>query len=141
MLRGQRHYVRALALLLFYQRLGINALPMTAAMVSDPPAGATNSTEADALSNITQLLFQSQAQQFAYGWYTTLDPCGHSTCQPRGQPPCAWNGLSCSSWHVTGIQLQPLATNSTGPIELGGTISPYLVFLSQLRTLQLADLG
>ena len=142
MLKDRKRYAWALAFLLSCQRLGINALPMTAAMVSGLPAGATNSTEAEALTNFTQTLFQSQAQQLAYGWFTNIDPCGASTCQPRGQPSCAWTGLSCSSWHITGIQLKPLANNRTGvATDLGGSISPYLVYLSQLRTLQLSNLG
>ena len=132
----------ALVLQLLCQPVNITGLPMTVAMVSGLPAGGTNTTEAEALGNFTQAFFQTQAQQVAYGWFTNIDPCGSPTCQPRGQPSCAWTGLSCTLWHITGIQILPLANNRTGiPIQLGNSIPPYLVYLSQLRTLQLANLG
>lgn len=142
MCRGRAYCQMASLLLLLCQPPGIKALPMTAAMVSGLPAGATNATEALALANLMQNLFQSQAQQLAYGWFANIDPCGVATCQPHGQPTCAWTGISCNTWHITGIQIQPMTTNRTGvPTQLGGTISPYLVYLSQLRALQLASLG
>ncbi len=120
----------------------VNALPLTASQVAPPASETTNTTEVDALLVLTNALFQSQAQQIAYGWLTNIDPCGFATCRPHGQPTCSWTGLTCINWHVTGILLDPSrVTEPDVPAQLRGTISPYIVWLQQLQSLQLGDQG
>lgn len=114
-------------------------LPLAAA---NSQQTSTNETEIDALYMIVASLFQTSAQQIAYGWLQGVDPCGTATCTNHTAPPCSWTGLSCNNWHVTGIDLDPATMTQPGmPSQLGGTISPFIIYLSSLRSLQLADQG
>ncbi len=132
----------ALPVLLALHQPGAQALPLAASALSQPAQGATNSSEIEALMVIANTLFQSQAQQIAYGWLLNIDPCGFETCRPRVQPSCSWTGLSCTNWHVTGILLDPTRVIQPGvPAQLKGTISPYIVLLQQLQSLQLGNQG
>ncbi|DBB18021.1 TPA: hypothetical protein ACH3X3_003013 [Trebouxia sp. C0006] len=132
----------ALPVLLALYQPGAEALPLAASALSQPAQGSTNSSEIEALMVLANTLFQSQAQQIAYGWLLNIDPCGFETCRPRVQPSCSWTGLSCTNWHVTGILLDPTRVTQPGvPAQLKGTISPYIVYLQQLQSLQLGDQG
>ncbi len=132
----------ALPVLLALQQPGALALPLAASALSQPAQGSTNSSEIEALMVLANTLFQSQAQQIAYGWLLNIDPCGYDTCRPRVQPSCSWTGLSCTNWHVTGILLDPVRVTQPGvPAQLKGTISPYIVYLQQLQSLQLGSQG
>lgn len=132
----------ALPVLLALHQPSAQALPLAASALSQPAQGATNSSEIEALMVIANTLFQSQAQQIAYGWLLNIDPCGFETCRPRVQPSCSWTGLSCTNWHVTGILLDPTRVTQPGvPAQLKGTISPYIVLLQQLQSLQLGNQG
>ncbi|DBA71446.1 TPA: hypothetical protein ACH3X2_011244 [Trebouxia sp. C0005] len=132
----------ALPVLLALHQPGAQALPLAASALSQPAQGATNSSEIEALMVIANTLFQSQAQQIAYGWLLNIDPCGFETCRPKVQPSCSWTGLSCTNWHVTGILLDPTRVIQPGvPAQLKGTISPYIVLLQQLQSLQLGNQG
>ncbi|DBA87536.1 TPA: hypothetical protein ACH3X1_004564 [Trebouxia sp. C0004] len=134
--------ILALPVLLALHQPGAQALPLAASALSQPAQGATNSSEIEALMFIADTLFQSQAQQIAYGWLLNIDPCGFETCRPRVQPSCSWTGLSCTNWHVTGILLDPTRVIQPGvPAQLKGTISPYIVLLQQLQSLQLGNQG
>lgn len=119
-------------------------LPLSATALN-PGAGqptSTNQTEVQALHFISASLFQSSAQQIAYGWLPNMDPCGTATCTNQTSPPCIWTGLSCRGWHVTAIQLDPATITQPGmAAQLGGTISDYIYYLSRLTSLQLADQG
>lgn len=131
-----------LSLFLAIYQPGIHALPLAASALAQPAQGSTNATEIQALTVIANTLFQSQAQQIAYGWLLNIDPCGYQSCRPRVQPSCSWTGLTCTNWHVTGILLDPSrVTVPNVPAQLKGTISPYIVLLQQLQSLQLGDQG
>ena len=134
----------AVSALFLIQQSAVQALPLAAIPLTQAgdSQGTTNATEVDALMVLTNTLFQSQAQQIAYGWLTNIDPCGFATCKPRVQPSCSWTGLSCTNWHVTGILLDPTRVTEPGvPAQLTGTISPDIVYLQALQSLQLGDQG
>lgn len=102
---------------------------------------ATDFTEKGAIFNLARNMFSS-SQQIKQGWSVDVDPCGNSYCQPSNQTMCAWTGISCDSWHIIGIALQPSVSISTdGPNCKSGSLSSHLGDLPQLRTLQLANLG
>lgn len=124
----------ALALLLVCQVSGISAVVMLE---------MTNQTEAEALQNMVQNIFPMEVQQLAHGLYDNIDPCGVATCQPRGLIKCAWIGISCNSWRVTGVQIQSssLLRSVAALSQQKGSLAFRLGDLSQLRILQLADLG
>ena len=103
---------------------------------------ATNFTEREAVVNLAQNIFTSTPQQLGQGWFVDIDPCGKPTCQPSNLTMCAWTGISCDSWHIIGIQLQPSVSISTDdPSYESGSLSSHLGDLPHLRTLQMADLG
>lgn len=117
-------------------------LPLTAAALNPSLGQGTNQTEVDALTMIVGSLFQSPAQEVAYGWLQGVDPCGSATCNSTMLPQCSWTGLSCVNWHITGIRLDPAIVTQPGiPAQLGGTLSPYIVYLSRLTSFQLANQG
>lgn len=124
----------ALALLFVYQFSGISAIVVLE---------MTNQTEADALETLVHNIFPMELQQLAHGLYDNIDPCGVPTCQPRGQIKCAWSGISCDSWQIVGVQIQttPLLSSAAALNQQNGSLSSHLGDLSQLRSLQLADLG
>ena len=127
---------QALLAVLFAAAPLAQTLPLASTALSVPPTGATNATEVDALIIFTNALLPTEAQQAAYGWQLNQDPCGYATCSPRLPPTCNWKGLSCINWHVTGIALDPSAqANSSAGISR--ILSPYIVYLQQLQTLQL----
>lgn len=103
---------------------------------------ATDFTEREAVVNLAQNIFPSKPQQLGQGWFVDIDPCGKPTCQPSNLTMCAWTGISCHSWHIIGIQLQPSVSISTAdPNYESGSLSSHLGDLPQLHTLQLAHLG
>lgn len=122
----------ASALLLLYQSPGTCALVMS----------QTTNSEVEAIINLAQSIFPSQPQQMDHAWYVNIDPCGTGTCEPANRTKCAWTGLSCNSWHITGIQIQPSLYDSPAVPEYEpGSFSSHLGDLPQLRILQLANLG
>lgn len=120
------------ALLLLYRSAGTSAMVIT----------QTTNSEVEAIMNLAQSIFPSQPQQMDHFWYANIDPCGTGNCEPANRTKCAWTGISCNSWHITGIQIQPAVYNSLeGPDYEPGSLSSHLGDLPQLRILQLANLG